>query len=74
MATKKPVHAPRPRGMGSRSRRKRAGELPPSHTGGDGEGRPASRPAGPPEFYLHGRGGQIRERDSHGHDPYPPRG
>ncbi len=26
------------------------------------------------EFYLHGRDGQIRERDSYGNDPYPPRG
>lgn len=26
------------------------------------------------EFYLHGRDGQIRERESYGHDPYPPRG
>lgn len=26
------------------------------------------------EFLLHGRNGQIRERDSYGHDPYPPRG
>jgi hypothetical protein len=23
---------------------------------------------------VHGRDGQIRERDSHGHDPYPPQG
>jgi len=26
------------------------------------------------EFLLHGRDGQIRERDSYGNDPYPPRG
>ena len=26
------------------------------------------------EFYLHGRDGRIRERDSYGNDPYPPRG
>jgi YD repeat-containing protein len=26
------------------------------------------------EFFLHGRNGQIRERDSYGNDPYPPRG
>ena len=26
------------------------------------------------EFYLHGRDGQIRGRDSYGNDPYPPRG
>jgi hypothetical protein len=26
------------------------------------------------EFNLHGRGGQIREKDSYGDDPNPPRG
>lgn len=26
------------------------------------------------EFLLHGRNGQIRERDSYGNDPYPPPG
>ena len=26
------------------------------------------------ELIIHGRNGQIRERDSHGHDPYPPKG
>ena len=26
------------------------------------------------EFLLHGRNGQIRERDSYGNDPYPPKG
>lgn len=26
------------------------------------------------ELLVHGRNGQIRERDSHGHDPYPPQG
>jgi Uncharacterized protein conserved in bacteria (DUF2188) len=26
------------------------------------------------EFYLHGRDGQIRGRDSYGHDPFPPKG
>ena len=25
------------------------------------------------EFYLHGRQGQIRQRDSYGSDPYPPK-
>ncbi|GHJ13196.1 DUF2188 domain-containing protein [Micromonospora sp. AKA38] len=35
-------------------------------------GRPAAR-ADQTEFYLHGRDGQIRERDSYGNDPNPPR-
>jgi Uncharacterized protein conserved in bacteria (DUF2188) len=26
------------------------------------------------EFFLHGQDGRIRERDSYGNDPYPPRG
>jgi hypothetical protein len=26
------------------------------------------------ELLIHGRNGQIRERDSHGHDPFPPQG
>ncbi len=26
------------------------------------------------ELYVHGRDGRIRERDSHGHDPFPPAG
>lgn len=25
------------------------------------------------ELFVHGRNGRIRERDSHGHDPYPPK-
>lgn len=26
------------------------------------------------ELFIHGRNGQIRARDSHGNDPFPPRG
>lgn len=26
------------------------------------------------EYYLHGRDGRIRERDSYGNDPHPPKG
>lgn len=26
------------------------------------------------ELFIHGQNGRIRERDSHGHDPFPPRG
>lgn len=26
------------------------------------------------ELFIHGRNGRIRERDSHGNDPYPPIG
>ena len=26
------------------------------------------------ELVIHGKNGQIREKDSHGNDPYPPKG
>ena len=26
------------------------------------------------ELFIHGRNGQIRERDSYGNDPFPPKG
>lgn len=26
------------------------------------------------ELFIHGKDGRIRERDSHGNDPYPPQG
>lgn len=26
------------------------------------------------ELFIYGENGRIRERDSHGHDPYPPKG
>ena len=26
------------------------------------------------ELFIHGRDGRIRERDSHGRDPHPPKG
>ena len=26
------------------------------------------------ELYIHGMDGEIQEKDSHGNDPYPPRG
>jgi len=26
------------------------------------------------ELFIHNRGGQIRDRDSHGNDPFPPKG
>ncbi|RKP48071.1 DUF2188 domain-containing protein [Cohnella endophytica] len=26
------------------------------------------------ELFIHGRDGRIQSRDSHGNDPYPPRG
>jgi len=26
------------------------------------------------EFYIHGKDGKIQKKDSHGNDPYPPKG
>ena len=26
------------------------------------------------EFFIHGKNGQIQQKDSHGNDPFPPRG
>jgi hypothetical protein len=36
-------------------------------------GREVARNQGS-ELFVHGRDGRIRERDSHGGDPFPPRG
>ena len=36
-------------------------------------GRSVARNQGS-ELYVHGRNGRIRERDSHGTDPHPPKG
>ncbi len=36
-------------------------------------GRKMSRNQGT-EFYIHGRDGQIQRKDSHGNDPFPPKG
>lgn len=37
------------------------------------QGREVSRHQGS-ELFVHDRHGRIRERDSHGHDPHPPKG
>ena len=36
-------------------------------------GRQTARNQGT-ELFIHGKDGRIRERDSHGNDPFPPRG
>jgi len=36
-------------------------------------GRDISRNQGT-EFYIHGKDGKIQQKDSHGNDPFPPRG
>jgi Uncharacterized protein conserved in bacteria (DUF2188) len=39
----------------------------------ESEGKEAAR-KDEVEFFLHNRQGRIRERDSYGNDPFPPRG
>ena len=41
---------------------------------GEGNSRLTSTFDRQSELFIHGRNGQIRERDSHGKDPFPPRG
>ena len=36
-------------------------------------GREAAKKQGS-ELFIHGRDGRIRDRDSYGHDPHPPKG
>jgi hypothetical protein len=45
----------------------------PTQAAAEAAGRATAR-AEHTEFLLHGRDGQIRERDSYGIDPFPPRG
>ena len=50
----------------------RASSLHDTQAEAEAAGRVTARAAG--RVYLHGRDGQIRERESYGNDPYPPRG
>ncbi|WP_428592168.1 DUF2188 domain-containing protein [Pseudodesulfovibrio sp.] len=57
---------------------KRDGDQRPSHVTGTqaeaiGIARPISQNQGT-ELQIHRPNGQIRESDSHGNDPYPPKG
>lgn len=52
---------------------KRASSVHDTQAQAEAAGRDTARREGV-EFYLHGRNGHIRERDSYGSDPYPPRG
>ena len=51
----------------------RASSLHPTQAQAEQAGRLTARNE-ETEFLLHGRNGQIRERDSYGNDPFPPRG
>lgn len=51
----------------------RASSVHPTQQDAIDRGREVARNQGT-ELLIHGRDGRIRERDSHGHDPYPPKG
>ena len=57
------------RGAGNR----RATSVHPTQAEAIDTGRQIARNQGS-ELLIHGRNGQIRERDSYGNDPFPPRG
>ena len=60
--------------MGSEIRKRKAGIICASDTqAAIDRGREIARNQ-KSELLIHGRDGQIRKRDSHGHDPYPPKG
>lgn len=74
MTKKKPVHVV-PHGDGwavKREGNQRASSLHDTQAEAERVGRPAAR-AEQTEFYLHGRDGQIRQKDSYGNDPNPPK-
>lgn len=76
MADKKDVHVT-PDGEGGWKVQREGNARASSRHGTQAEaetaGRATARRDGV-EFYLHRRDGTIRERDSYGNDPYPPRG
>jgi uncharacterized protein YdaT len=57
------------RGAGST----RATEIIPNKADAVSRAREISRNQGT-ELIVHGRDGKIQSRDSHGHDPFPPKG
>jgi uncharacterized phage protein gp47/JayE len=74
--TKKDVHVtPRTEGGWSvqRSNAQRASSVHETQAEAENEGRRLARQDGV-EFNLHGRNGRVREKDSYGNDPNPPRG
>lgn len=75
MSKRKPVHVtPRDEGWAViREGADRASSVHPTQEEAERAGRGTAR-RDETEFFLHGRDGRIRERDSYGHDPHPPRG
>lgn len=72
---KKPVRVtPHKNGWAvTREGSKRATSVHPTQKAAADAGRAAAR-KDKTEFVLHGRDGQIRQKDSYGHDPSPPKG
>lgn len=74
--SKKDVHVT-PRSDGGwgvgRENAQRQSSLHDTQAAAAAEGRRLARQDGV-EFNLHGRNGQVREKDSYGNDPNPPRG
>ncbi len=74
MGKAKPVHVV-PQGdrwAVKREGSQRASSLHDTQAAAEQAGRPLAR-ADNTEFYLHGRDGRIREKDSYGNDPNPPK-
>lgn len=76
MSGKRNVHVtPRPDGRWNvlREGGERASSVHATQREAETQGRRTAKEDGV-EFLLHGRDGRIRERDSYGADPYPPKG
>ena len=75
MARKPGIHVtPRDDGWAvMREGNQRASSIHPTQKEAEKAGRQAAR-KDKTEFFLHNRQGEIRQRDSYGHDPFPPRG
>jgi hypothetical protein len=75
MAKKKPVHVtPRDDGWAvMREGNERASSVHRTQKEAEKKGRQTAR-NDKTEFLLHNKQGQVRERDSYGPDPYPPKG
>ncbi len=75
MANKKNVHVTPQSGKWAVKREgsQRASSLHDTQKEAEKRGRQTAR-NDKTEFVLHGKQGQIRERDSYGNDPHPPKG
>jgi len=74
MGSKKPVHVVPHQGKWAVKREgsERASSVHDTQAKAESAGRTTAK-ADQTEFYLHNREGQIREKDSYGNDPNPPK-